>query len=307
VRNLRDALSIFRTERFDLIHCHGYRADLLSLVASTCFRLPVVATVHGFTPNDRYLRLYRKLDLFALRHFKRVMAVSAQMEQDLVAAGLDPARVQFITNAVATPSGAGLQAARREIRARLGIPETGFVFGFVGRLSEEKGLQHLLRAFQTLSGADGHAHVVLVGDGPEQPALEQTAREMGLTDRITFAGFQSDTSRWYAAMDAFVLPSLTEGTPLALLEAMAHGVPVVATAVGGVPAIVEDQKNGLLVPPADPAALSEAMRAVARDRQLRQRLSAAGARLVQEQFNIERWTRKVEDLYMAAIAAGAKR
>ncbi|HSL21154.1 MAG TPA: glycosyltransferase family 4 protein [Vicinamibacterales bacterium] len=306
-RNVRHAIATFATERFDLVHCHGYRADLLGCIVSTCFGVPAVATVHGFIPNDRYLRLYRRLDLALLRRFAKVMAVSGQIKEELVGGGVAPDRVEVITNGIAWASARDREGSRREIRAQLGISEDDFVFGFVGRLSEEKGLTCLLRSLQGLSAAGGaRCRALLVGDGPQRSALERLATGLGVGANVAFAGFQANPSRWYAAMDAFVLPSLTEGTPMALLEAMAHQLPVIATAVGGVPGMLAHQESGILVPPSEPDRLRDAMRSVAGNPELRLRLGERAARTVRQQFDADGWTRRVRDVYVGAIQrAGA--
>src|SRR6185369_2061277 len=130
--------------------------------------------------------------------------------------------------------------------------------------------------------------ILVVGDGSQRSELQQRAAECGLADRIMFAGFQSDTAPWYAAMDAFVLPSLTEGTPLALLEAMAARVPVIATAVGGVPTVINSGEHGILVQAADAEALAGAMREVMLDAPLRNNLSDRAFQLVSEKFGADR-------------------
>lgn len=299
--NVAEARSILRGQRFDLIHSHGYRADVIGILLSKWLRLPLVSTCHGFVPNDRRLRFYNSLDTFILRHFDNVIAVSGQMKDHLVENGVPAARIRVITNAVgAVADGAGSDK-RIAVRAQLGIRSTDFVFGFVGRLSEEKGLDHLLRATGELSGRFPAARILIVGDGPRRKQLEQDARDRRLDDRVHFVGFQSDTSTWYPAMDAFVLPSLTEGTPMALLEAMAYGLPVIATFVGGVPAIVTNGENGLLVPPADSDSLVTAMAEVLSDCTLRKVFSLGALRTVRDEYDVEAWTRKVRDVYTATV------
>ena len=305
VRNIGATLALFRTGRFDLVHSHGYRADAIALVAGKWFRLPLISTCHGFIANDRRLQLYNWLDIRMLRHFSRIIAVSAPMKNDLVDRGLEPERVQVITNAVPPRAAAERERDRSDLRRRLGIADDEFVFGSVGRLSREKGLEYLLRAAGHLD-ADGAWRLVLVGEGAEREALERLAGELEIDKRVHFAGFQRDPETWYAAMDALVLPSLTEGTPMALLEAMAGGLPVIATAVGGVPGVIENGWNGLLVAPADQDALLGAMRNVAADAKLRAELSARALDTIRERYDVQRWSRTMRDLYVA-LADGASR
>src|SRR5205823_13964655 len=131
--------------RFDLIHSHGYRADMLALSLSKCFRVPVVSTVHGFISSDKRLRMNERADVYLLRYFTRVISVSEPMRTQLTARGIRPDKIDVIPNAVAAArDGAG--EIRADARRRLGLGDAEFVFGYVGRLSDEKGIDHLLRA-----------------------------------------------------------------------------------------------------------------------------------------------------------------
>jgi glycosyltransferase involved in cell wall biosynthesis len=299
VVNLAQAIRIVKNGRFDLIHSHGYRADAFVLVVAKYLGLPFVSTVHGFTPTDPRLRLWCELDARLLRFFPRVMAVSAPMKDQLVAYGLDAARVDVVINAVEEAAQGG--SSRREMRLRLGISESEFVFGFVGRLSDEKGVDHLLQAAGTLVAQERSARFVIVGDGPRKDDLLEATRSRGLEGKVDFVGFQSNTAPWYETFDAFVLPSLSEGTPMALLEAMAHGLPSVATAVGGVPQVVSDGENGLLVPSADRTKLCEAMRSLMTNAQLRAKLSEGAVELVRGSYGVDAWIEHVQDVYAKAL------
>jgi glycosyltransferase involved in cell wall biosynthesis len=301
LRHVADTMSILRQENFDLIHSHGYRADLTALPLSLYFGVPVVSTCHGFTPTNWRLALYTRLDVVALRYFSRVMAVSTRMRDDLVSKGLNPARIDVITNAVEPVCETEIQSARCLLRDRLGIAKNEFVFGFVGRLSEEKGVHHLLDAVTLRAPAAEPWRLLIVGDGPRREELEAVASRSQVASRITFAGFQGDAGPWLSAMDAFVLPSLTEGTPMALLEAMAYRVPVIASAVGGVPAVIADRISGMLVPPADPQALSDVLREVSANEGLRQALSRVAHETVSRQYNVDTWMTKVRAVYEKAL------
>jgi len=300
VRNVWDTIRILRKHRVDLIHTHGYRADLIGLAAARWFRLPIVSTCHGFISTDRHLSFYSRLDALVLRFFTRIITVSARMKDDLVAVGVDQRRIDVITNAVAAVSLSDSQRTRFETRSRLGIVGDEFVFGFVGRLSEEKGPDLLLKAAAHLD-TGSNWRLLFLGDGPLRPRLERMTTDLGLSERVEFLGFQADTTPWYSAMDAFVLPSLTEGTPMALLEAMAHGLPAIASAVGGVPAVIANKRNGLLVPPGDQHRLVDAMRLVATRPALRSILSAAGLQLISETYDVKSWVKRVREFYRTAM------
>jgi glycosyltransferase involved in cell wall biosynthesis len=300
LRNLAEAIALGRRYRFDLIHSHGYRADMFALAVSRLMGIPVVSTCHGFTATDRRLRFYQQLDIWLLRRLSRVIAVSAGIKEDLVRHGLDAGKVPVIPNAIREVPTADSGERRSAIRARFGIAENEFVFGYVGRLSEEKGAEYLVRAAAKVRKSRA-IRLLVLGEGPQRADLEAAAGRAGLADRVIFAGFQRDPGEWYPAMDAFVLPSLTEGTPLALLEAMAHGIPVIASEVGGVPAVVSHERTALLVPPADTAALAGAMEALASNPDLSRTLSGAARRVVEQRYQVKDWIRQTVDVYEQSL------
>jgi glycosyltransferase involved in cell wall biosynthesis len=301
LRNIGETVARLRAGRFDIVHSHGYRADLIGFAASRYLGLPIVSTCHGFISTDSHLRAYNRLDMILLRYFDRVIAVSEQIKTDLIARRVDAMKIHVITNAVREESGLDAARIRAKGRMRLGIAEEEFVLGFVGRLSDEKGLHHLLEAARRWSPSDCRWRLVLVGEGPQRGALEQAVRNFGLSDRVIFTGFQTDTSEWYPVMDALVLPSLTEGTPMVLLEAMANGIPVIATSVGGVSAMIANGFNGILVPPADVPKLLEAMRIVASDGDLRVRLRINATKFIRRSHCIDRWIEQMTEAYATTL------
>jgi glycosyltransferase involved in cell wall biosynthesis len=167
LRNIVEAINCFRRKQFDLIHTHGYRADLIGFIVSKYFGLPIVSTCHGYISNDRHLNFYNGLDVFLLRYFDRVIAVSEQMKKDLVGKRIDKGNIHVITNAVWGAAVADKDGIRSNIRSRLGIGNKEFVFGFVGRLSEEKGLSYLVEAVETpADGRRGGGGLSFSGRGP---------------------------------------------------------------------------------------------------------------------------------------------
>ena len=301
VVNLVQALRLVRKGGFNLIHSHGYRADVFAIALSKLTRTPVVSTVHGFIGNDWRLRFYNALDARVLRAFSQVIAVSAPMKAELVAHGVSPDRVHVIANAVAEVPPDDRLSARGDSRRRLGITEAEFVFGYVGRLSDEKGVGYLLEAVRTLAADCEQSRIVIVGDGPARGELESAAADPLLKGRVMFAGFQRDTASWYSAMDALVLPSLTEGTPMALLEGMAAGLPVIASRVGGVPDVVAGEE-GILVAPGDVAELRAAMTKILRDPVLRAGMSDRARLCIRNRYGLRSWVRQTLAVYAAATA-----
>src|SRR5439155_10132388 len=164
----------------------------------------------------------------------------------------------------------------------MGLRDDEFVVGWVGRMTAVKNTDRVVRALQTLVDLGVDARVLLVGDGPDRDHLERYAHELGVIKRCLFLGYQEDVARFYDAIDVLVLPSINEGTPVSVIEALAARRPAVATRVGGVPDVVRDGVDGYLVAPGDTEGLAERLTALARDPALRARMGAQGRARVLE-------------------------
>jgi glycosyltransferase involved in cell wall biosynthesis len=246
---LRRAMAELRP---DLVHTHGYRADLIGGLAARRAGISWVSTVHGFTGGGRKNRFYEWLQVRAYRRAQAVVAVSRPIRDRLVGAGVFPDRVHVLPNAWAPKP----VLPRAEARGRLGLTGQEPVIGWVGRLTREKGADVFLEALSLLPHRNWTASIV--GEGRERGSLEAQAARLGIADRVRWHGLVPEAAALYAAFDAWVLSSRTEGTPIALFEAMAARVPAVVTAVGGVPDVVSPFE-ALLVRPEDPAALAAAI------------------------------------------------
>jgi glycosyltransferase involved in cell wall biosynthesis len=253
-REARALASVFERQRPSVIHTHGFRADIQGGRVARRLRLPRLSTVHGFTGGGARMKLYEWLQVRALTRFDAVVAVAQPIESRLLEGGVPRERLHLVRNAWCGRS-ACLDRARA--RAELDLPRDAFVVGWVGRLSREKGGDVLVEALGRLGGLPVVACVI--GDGPERLVLERRARELGLADRVRWCGVRNDAGRLFSAFDAFILSSRTEGTPIVVLEAMQARVPVVATAVGGVPDIL-GPGEAWLVGTEDPGAIAAAVR-----------------------------------------------
>jgi glycosyltransferase involved in cell wall biosynthesis len=237
----------------DIVHTHNPQALIYGALAGRFAGARVVHTRHGINP-DRARRVWLRRAAAKL--------VDAYVVVTPALAGLaihecDPNRVHVVANGIDTSSFAPRSDARSDSRRELGIPEDAWVVGTVGRLAPEKDQALLVRATAPLLGE--RRLLVIVGDGPERDALRAVIREANAERNIRMTGARSDVARLMSAFDAFALPSRTEGLPLVLLEAMASELPVVATAVGGIPDLVVPGVTGLLVPPSDAPALLAAL------------------------------------------------
>ena len=292
LRERRLVMDLICGWRADLVHTHGYRADVVTGLAAARAGVPTVSTVHGFTGGDIKNRFYELLQLRAFRRMDAVVAVSSPLRQRLIRAGVPEPRVRCIRNAWA-PASALL--GRHDARTILGLPGGEPVIGWVGRLSPEKGPDLFLEA---LSRVPWQASVM--GDGRFGRSLRRLAEDLGISGRVRWHGLVPSAGRLVSAFDVLVLSSRTEGTPIVLFEAMEAGVPIVATAVGGVPDVLRPDE-ALLVPPGNPERLAEAMRRVFDDpAAAAARASRARARLAAE-FAPGPWLDQYESLYRSLL------
>lgn len=281
------------TLRPDVVHTHGYRSDVVDAGVARARAIPTVSTVHGFTRGSWRNRLYEWVQRRTLRRFDRVVVASRAIYDELRQAGVPEDRLVVLRNAWRE---ATRVVPRAEARAALDLPDDGFLIGWVGRVSAEKGPDVLVAALARLASP---WRAAVLGDGPERHELAARAAALGLSPRLTWHGIVPNAARLYTAFDVLVLSSRTEGTPITLLEAMAAGVPVVATSVGGIPDVVTPAE-ALLVPPEDAGALANAIAAVRQDPAAATvRARAARARLA-EAFAVEPWLSAYEDVYRAA-------
>jgi glycosyltransferase involved in cell wall biosynthesis/protein-tyrosine-phosphatase len=289
----------------DVVHTHRWKETVLGAVAARLAGVPgVIRTVHGHReplqgwPWLKY-RIYEALDKWTLLCFAdRIVAVSRRMAEGLEESGYKPERVIRIHNGVDLRRVRPVRA-RDDVRRELGIDPATLLIGTVGRLSPVKGQAHFLRAARLILQKEPGARFLIVGDGPLRGDLETSAKRLGIDDACVFVGARTDVYDLLTAMDVFVLPSLHEGMPMALLEAMALGTPVVATAVGGVPEIVAHRTTGLLVRSSDEHGLAEACLELARDPHWARTLGARARRVVQEAFSHEQNGRALVSAYRA--------
>jgi glycosyltransferase involved in cell wall biosynthesis len=286
--------------RPDVIQTHAVKSHFLSRVAGLPRYSPWVAFHHGYTWPTLKARTYNQLDRWSLRSAAKVITVSAPFRRELTHHGVRPESIEIIHNAIPPDWGARARNAENvaRLRAGAGIAPGTKVILIVGRLSREKDHLTLLEAVSRLLPSIA-PHLVIVGDGPERAKIESCVHRLGLEACVTLAGQQSSAEPWYGIADVAVLSSLSEGSPNALLEAMATSVPVVATAVGGVPEIVTHEESALLIRPGDPMAMSAALIRVLADPELAKRLTTRSRELILECHQPAARTRKLVSIYRA--------
>jgi glycosyltransferase involved in cell wall biosynthesis len=298
-RAVRQIEECIQEDGIELLHTHGYKADLYGYVAARRSGKPIVATCHNWVGGTAALGIYNHLDRMALKRFHGLAAVSDSVAQRLLDSGVSAKRIRTIAN--------GIDVEPFE-RARP-LPVFDFdgnkVVGIVARLDLQKGFEYLLRAARELCGTFPGLKIVIVGEGPDRHAIENMIQRFGLQSSVILAGQHSDMPGVYAAMDIFVLPSLNEGLPMTVLEAMAASNPVIATRVGAIPSVIKDGETGLLVDPGDVNGLRDALARLLTDSDLCRRLGAAGHDWVGRNYTSEAMALKYRQMYDEVLGTSA--
>ncbi|MDR5727775.1 MAG: glycosyltransferase [Terriglobia bacterium] len=269
-----------------LLCTHGFKANVVGYLAARATNTLHVAFVRGFTAENMRVIFYEMLERQALKRAQRVVCVS-EKQAEQIAALRGSRRAPIVVKNAMLPPYSRQHDGEPASRSSIGIPDNAFVFGSVGRLSQEKGHRFMISAFHQLCAkapANAPLFLIVVGDGHEQKPLEQQASQLGIREKVYFAGFQGNCTEWMRLLDCVVQPSLTEGTPNTVLEALCLKVPVIASAVGGIPDLIVDGRNGLLVPSANIPRLAAAMKTMWLHPELRRQLTAGGDELIREYF-----------------------
>lgn len=289
-------LAVCRKRKVDIWHAHDYKTNLLGLLLRRLHPMRLVTTMHGWVEFTPRARLYYQLDRWSLPRYEHVICVSEDILHECRKYGVPAEKSHLIENAIDTQ-----QFSRRcaidEAKRRWAWPPGRTLIGAVGRLSPEKGFDILLRSVRELVDRGHDVGLVIAGGGSEQQALESQVSHLRLQDRVRLAGFQSDLRPFYEAMDVFALSSRREGLPNVVLEAMALEAPVVSTRVAGVPRVITDGVNGLLVDIENQAMLTAALERAITDRPLRESLATAARRTIEERYSFEVRMQKVAAIY----------
>lgn len=251
---------ILKDNEIDVLHCHVHKPTVYGVMAAKLAGTPVVLShVHGLGRSRNFRR--KLMNYLLSRKCSRIISVANGVKEDVLRNNwrMPADKVVVLENSVDYERFAEVSIDKTEARRMLGVSPDAFVFGTVGRLAPTKGLSFLIEAFSRAKEKIASAQLVLLGTGQSQAELEQQASKTSCSDSIHFLGHRDNIEQLYRAMDVFVLSSVAEGMPRAILEAMAAGVPCIATEVGGVPEILPNRDVGRLVPAKDPIALAQAM------------------------------------------------
>ena len=283
---------VVRRRRFSILHSHGYKSDILGLIAGRVTGIKIMATPHGWSnESDSKLLLYEKIDRSCLKFFDHVCPVSGNLYESLRAAGLRTSKMTLIWNGTdigeidATPSRPRTTQKKR--------------IGYMGQFIERKNLEDLVDAFFRLDRTD--CELFLIGDGPCRKDIIRRIESRKGHASVYCPGYTTRRIEELKSLDVFILPSLMEGVPRCVMEAQAAGVPVVATDIAGTRELVVPGQTGLLVPPHNPEALADAINRILNSPKLAAKLSVAARQLVAERFSAKRMAAEYENVYSSLV------
>jgi glycosyltransferase involved in cell wall biosynthesis len=312
VRHLRDLSAIPRLvhylyrQKADLVHTQLEFSNTLGNIAAKILRLPSVCTLHTIENPEKGSKTHRRLRVmyWSLRNFcNRVITVSEELRKHHIAVSKSlPERVVTLYNGIDQSHFEDLDIGKKNmLRGDLGIPPDAPLILTVAVLREPKGIQYMLEAMPAVLTAAPEAYFLIVGDGEYRQSLEEITRDLQISHRVIFAGYREDIPDMLAIGDVFVLPSLTEALPTVIAEAMVTGLPIIASTVGGIPEMVEDQRNGILVPPGDPESLSRSCLRLLQNREVAQQMGREGRSIAARKFDIQKQARQLGEMYFQLL------
>lgn len=298
-----------KQNKIQVIHSHNYKSNFYSLVCAIGLKTRKVVTCHNWTTNELKMNLYKELDKALLNWFDRVVVVSDILRDEVVKSHVSEKKIRVIYNGVDCEAlqtavrNSGDEESRKTTKNRLGIKDDEKIIGTVGRLSEEKGLEYLIKSFAQVAAQISAVKLLIVGDGPLRERLLAASRALKIDEKVIFTGYRSDAAELLSLMDVFVLPSLYEGLPMVILEAGVLKKPVVASDVGAVSRVIDNESLGLLVRPADEDKLTQAVVSLLKDeRQARLKGENIFVK-VENNFSAEKMARDYREVYESICRA----
>jgi glycosyltransferase involved in cell wall biosynthesis len=286
-------------DRPDILHCHLIPSNIIAKPLGALLGVPVIIN-HDHTNDPHRIdnKILLALDKSTNRFAHHIIAVAAACRDFLTThESIPQEKISLVPNAIDLRRFSPGEASRDEARARLGLPAASRIVAGVGRLNPQKNFALFLDIAAQLATRFPDLHFLLAGDGPEEQMLREKASALGIANRVTFSGYVADTRLVYLAADVLLMPSRYEGLPMTLLEAMAMGLPVVASKLDGIAEVIGDGSEGFLVPSDDAALFVERTAVLLADAELSSRISKNARAKIEASFSVERMTSSVEDIY----------
>jgi glycosyltransferase involved in cell wall biosynthesis len=287
-------------EGFDILHCHDYKSNFMGLLAAAGLKVKRVTTNHLWTSDTLALRFYEFIDSLLINFYHRVIAVSEKIEAEVGAVLFNKRKIVLIHNGIDTDGFRPSPDRDPQLRRGFGFGEKDILSGMIGRLTPQKGHSHMLEALRDIP----EAKLLIAGSGPLEEELKDLARRLYVDDRVVFAGVRRDILAIYNMIDIFAMPSLDEGLPLALLEAMACEKPVVVSSVGAVPSVIVHLYNGLMPAPGNSKQLAGMINSLIHDPALARHVSKQARDTVVNSFSAGVMGDKYIDVYNLLMAHG---
>lgn len=300
----RKVKQFLKEQRIDIVHVHGTRANTNVLWAARSLGLPVIYTIHGWSFHDSLPAWNRKARILAEKFITQRTKLNITVSDSNHQTGV---REFGHFKSLVVKNGVNLDKFDRfgiypDVKAQYGIPENHLVIGYIVRITEQKDPLGMLKAYAKVCGNFPDLTLLMIGEGDLKTAAVQLAKDLNIADRVIFDNFRQDVPAVLNAVDIYCLPSLWEGFPIGVLEAMAMARAVVASDVDGTREAVEHEKTGLLVPPKDEDALVAAIERLIQDRTLRARLQDNAGKCVKANFDVRDMTHKIETVYQQVLA-----
>jgi glycosyltransferase involved in cell wall biosynthesis len=304
--NIRELRKLIKTNKIDIIHSQGGRADFYARLNGRPLRpwtkvVSTIATpVEGYDVNPLRRAIYCFFDRLSERFVDRFIVVSDALRKVMIDGhNVTPDKVIRVYNGIELneyrPNNSGQSSLH--IRNEYGIGTTDVIIGAIGRLVWQKGFEYLIKALPEITKRHPAVKVIFVGDGPYRESLEMLCRQLGVEDKTIFTGYRSDIKKFLSAVDIKVIPSLAEGFPMVTLEAMAMEKPVVATSIDGITEQITDGVEGILVPPRDSDALAAAINRIIENKELARSLGFAARKRVEREFTVDTMINETEKVY----------
>lgn len=297
-----EILKIAKIDCFDLMHTHCYKGNILfGFIPKRIRNIPLVSTIHGWTGIRRFsrIRLYQWIETKSLKFIDAVVLVNKAMLSKPRIKNYNVKKFYIINNGIPIN---GYRDNNCELDSEIAaFCKEGFVVGSIGRLSEEKGFDYLIEAVNLLAKKIDNLKLIIIGEGPKREYLYKKTVTLKLADRIFLPGHRNCGSKYLPLLDVFVLPSLNEGLPITILEAMMAKTPIVATRVGGIPDVLQNGKGGLLIEPCNPQSLAKAIMEIRENKRLSEIITLFSYNEVITKYNSQNMASQYYDIYQKVL------